>query len=145
MIYDNIKNAQRYSDFTFVLSKISEYSKKAVGKYELDGNNLFINVNSYETAEKEVDRFENHHKYIDVQYIVSGSEKILVGEKNEAFLYEKYREEADVEFYKFNDRYTEIILLEGDFLILFPGETHDVGFCVDKPDVVNKIVAKVHI
>ena len=145
MIYDNIKNAYRYNEFAFVLSKIKEYTKKSVGKYELDGNNLFINVNSYETSEKETDTFENHHNYIDVQYIVSGSEKILVREKNEAFLCEKYREESDVEFYTFNDRCAEITLLEGDFLILFPGETHSVGFCVDKPEVVNKIVAKVHI
>jgi len=149
MICDNIKNINRYYDvdnsLKTALNKIKECSSNSIGKYEIDGKNLFLNISSYETSEKEEYIFENHKKYIDVQYILSGEEKILVRENDDSFLYQKYDEEIEAEFYKFSFGYTEIILSEGDFLILFPGETHSVGFCIDKPKVVKKIVAKVHI
>ena len=49
------------------------------GRYFFD-KGIYCNVESYETKERH--RFEAHKKYIDIQYIISGSEKIIVEDLN---------------------------------------------------------------
>ena len=48
--------------------------KAEVGKYEIDGKNVFASVQEYDTKPENEKRFELHKDYIDVQYIVSGEE-----------------------------------------------------------------------
>ena len=71
MIIDNLKTASRYAAMCEGLAKgfsFIERAKKenlAVGKYEIDGDNVFAMVQEYDT--KVASKTESHLKYIDIQ------------------------------------------------------------------------------
>jgi hypothetical protein len=46
------------------------------GRYELEGADLFVNVNEYISKNEEEAVLETHQKYADIQYVASGEEKI---------------------------------------------------------------------
>ncbi|WP_351089852.1 YhcH/YjgK/YiaL family protein, partial [Shewanella sp. S1-49-MNA-CIBAN-0167] len=53
----------------------TDFSQLEVGNYPLEGKDIFVIVNDYETKPKEIEPFEVHQQYIDVQYVVSGEEE----------------------------------------------------------------------
>ena len=82
MIIDTIKNCGLYAAGNENLKKGFEFIKeflenpKAVGKYEIDGDNIYAIVQEYET--KAPGKFESHKKYTDIQFLVSGKELTIV-------------------------------------------------------------------
>ena len=80
MIKDKIENAHIYYNISENLEKGFEWIintdlKTAKDwRYYIDGENIYANVQSYET--KDDAPFEGHRKYIDIQYMISGVEKI---------------------------------------------------------------------
>jgi len=81
MIVDNIKNAGSYAltsdsfERAFELLGDAGLADQAAGKYEVD-ENMFYLVNRYASKPAEECKLETHEKYIDIQYICSGSEII---------------------------------------------------------------------
>ena len=85
MILDTISNAKNYEALsprlTEALRAAAAYPTDpyVVGRTELDGDNLFLLANSYETKPlNEESLLEAHRKYIDVMYMVEGEEIIYV-------------------------------------------------------------------
>lgn len=148
MIYDNIKNAERYfslrEDIKIGLEKIKELEKKEPGKYEIDGKKIFASVQEYESKVPEKILFENHGKYIDIQYIISGEEEILTSAAEDDRKSIPYDAEHDVEFYDYTEDHHTFKMNGGDFVILFPGEPHAPGLAkYGKPQKMKKIVVKI--
>ena len=52
------------------------------GRYEIDGNDIFINVMAFETADAQSKRYEQHRDYADIQILLSGNERIDFGPAN---------------------------------------------------------------
>ncbi|MHA1683762.1 MAG: YhcH/YjgK/YiaL family protein [Promethearchaeota archaeon] len=104
-------------------------------------------VDRYDTRAIAGANFENHQKYMDIQYVVNGSEKlywtpIIVAER-----LEEYSKESDIEFFKVNEpdkRTTSILLDESKFVILWPGEWHMPCISVGSdPTPICKFVIKI--
>ena len=82
MILDQLDNALLYGSLgqriAAGLALLNEESVRgaAPGKYEVDGENLFYIVDEYDTAPIADGKLEIHRKYLDIQYLVSGSECI---------------------------------------------------------------------
>lgn len=113
------------------------------GKYELkDG--VYVNVLSYQTKDASLTTYETHEKYIDIQYILHGTEIILTEylEQVEEFIIKDYDVDNDVTFYNYNQGEVNI-LNAGDFLILPPNVAHRGAIAVNKPVPLKKIVIKV--
>ena len=82
MIFDKAENMAQYYEKEPLLKKCAEFierfeaEKLPDGAYEIDGERVFANVQTYRTKQQdENSRFEAHKKYIDVQYVVSGIDK----------------------------------------------------------------------
>ena len=81
MIIDNIENSDKYiklnDDFKLVFDFLKTHDLKAheCGKHELRGNEVFFNLQEYET--KPVQKLEAHKKYIDIQVVVQGEEYMV--------------------------------------------------------------------
>ncbi len=58
------------------LSKLKD-EIPAEGRYDL-ADGVFVNIQSYKTCERSTRQFEAHRDYIDLQYIISGREIIVV-------------------------------------------------------------------
>ena len=140
---ENYKKVHPRFDMAF--EALREYAAKedlADGKYEIDGKNIFIAVMSGPTKPEADKSFEVHRDYIDIQYIVSGSE--IMGNESLDKLTPITEYKPDVQKLALNDEYDKVKLSAGEFAIFFPYEPHAPGIAVnDVPCEVKKIVVKV--
>ena len=92
------------------------------GRYEIT-ENTYAKVQIDST--RDVMNFEDHHKGIDVFYIVSGEELINVCRPEYMTeLVSAYDEAKDVEYYRSSSKSTPVVLGAGDMVILFPSDAH---------------------
>ena len=152
MILDHLDNALLYGGLgqriAIGLALLNEESvrKSPPGKYEVDGKNLFYIVDEYETKPVEGGRLEIHHKYLDIQYLVSGAE--CIGTAPLAGLTEEYPYDGktDLAFYQYEPTISELILKQGMFTIFWPNEPHMPGRHIENTTGrVKKIVVKVRM
>lgn len=150
-----IKNSLKYTKIYYNLSeKIklgleflekNDLNSMENGKYEILNDDVFINIQDY-TSKPETDgKWEAHRKYIDIQVIIKGSEKIGVGEIQDFSTTEPYDEEKDVEFLTTSTPQQFITMKENDYIILYPQDVHMPQICMDKPSYVKKAVVKVSV
>ena len=151
MIVDNIKNADRYAGLAWLAESLDNAAKYSdpgldIGAYPIrDG--LRAVVNRYTPSPYEEGKFENHREYVDVQYIVSGSELILAAPAGECRLVREYDAAADYEMYaaKPETQARSLRVKAGDFVVLYPGEAHYPGVSDGSGGDVHKIIFKVRL
>lgn len=114
------------------------------GKVEIDGPQLIANVAHYQTRLPEQAVWESHRKYIDVQYVVSGVERIgYIPLENAPTVQSPYSDAKDVIFYEpGTDSFT---LRAGQFAIFYPEDIHAPSLADGEPSAVVKVVMKVLI
>ena len=149
MIVDHIKNKRLYECahplFSQAFAFVEEYlkEKKPVGKYEILGDSLFAMVQAYDS--KAEAKMEVHDKYIDLQFIVSGEEKMLWARREELAVITPFPEGKDTEILEEGNRPATLILHAGEFAIFYPNDAHKPGLAVNTPTPVEKIVVKIKV
>ncbi|OHB58648.1 MAG: hypothetical protein A2Y12_08440 [Planctomycetes bacterium GWF2_42_9] len=150
MVFDSIKNYELYTNLSPRIAKAlkfaaeTDFTNMADGKYELDGTNLYYIVQRYKTGAP-LEKTEGHRKYIDIQYMVNGSEKMGVDVVDGLTTVDPYSEEKDVEFFGVSKKLTYLTVPQGYFAIFWPTDAHMPGRQVDQPQDVTKIVFKVKV
>ena len=152
MIVDNLSNSKMYYGLSNKFEKAFDFIKKVeeenlpVGKYEIDGTELYGLVQEYTSKIGEQGKLEGHRRYIDIQYIISGVEIIEVIDISKAKANTEYNDIKDIEFYDNNEKAGKIVLEAGEYAILYPNDIHKPGMTFgEKPTTVKKIVVKVKI
>lgn len=132
MIADVLTNSKRYCEFLPVAFKeafnwIAKHEKTLpdLGKHELSAGSFAI-VQKYFPKPYAGGEFENHHKYIDLQVILSGAEAIYTTQNAPKKIDTPYSVENDIEFFKQSPKkdYSKQVLQKGSFAILWPGDWH---------------------
>ena len=148
MILSDLQHTERIEQLHPLFKEVFDYIKShdllhaECGKIELKGKDLFINV-ANPTLKAEKDQvLEMHRKYIDIQVLLEGKERM--GWKAFDELTDEvqaYNEEKDCALYA--DRPTTFVdLLPGQFAIFFPEDPHAPVIGEGK---VRKLIAKVRI
>ena len=152
MIFDNIKNCKMYYGVNPKFEKAFDFIKKAmdenleVGKYEIDGKEIYGIIQSYDSKLKENARFEGHENYIDIQCVVKGSEMMGVMEITNAVISDEYNPEKDVAFYKDSETASYCKTKDGDFCVFYPHDIHRPGMAIDDIQTpVLKVIVKIHM
>ena len=150
MIADIIKNRQLYSVISPRIASGLEYIAKTdfsamdPGRYELDGSNLFVLVQAYDSIPREQGKWECHRNYIDIQYIAEGVEQIGVNTIGKMNVITPYNPEKDIEILGGDGDY--VTLSKGAYGIFFPDDAHQPKIAPgNKPGPVKKVVVKVKI
>ena len=149
MVYDNIKHASSYYSLGERISKALQYleqtdfSNVEPGKYEIDGDNVFAIVQLNNTKPTSACKWESHKKYIDIQFIVAGQEKMGFSESAKVFVVEGYNKNKDCTIYKGNGNF--LIANEGHFALFFPADVHMPGMAINIPKEIKKVVMKVKV
>ncbi len=112
----------------FQYLQTADLANTAPGRVEIDGDNVFALVQEYNTKPKEKGFWEAHRKYIDIQYVVSGSEHM--GYANLSQLDAGDYDEAK-DFLPLHGNGTFILLPAGMFTLFFPQDGHMPGMAVD--------------
>ncbi|MBQ8634925.1 YhcH/YjgK/YiaL family protein [bacterium] len=151
MIFDNLKNKKLYyslhKNFEKAFDFLANTDLKNLpdGKYEIDGNEIYANVQSLKTKPQEEKKWEVHRKYIDIQYIISGKEKMGYGLlKDFPTTTIKYDEDKDIEFLD-GKPFNFIDVQEGNFVIFFENDVHAPMLCVDSEENIKKVIVKIKI
>ncbi|CAM6863417.1 TPA: N-acetylneuraminate anomerase [Escherichia coli] len=117
--------------------------EKAPGRYELQGDNIFMNVMTFNTQSPVEKKAELHEQYIDIQLLLNGEERILFGTAGTARQCEEFHHEDDYQLCSAIENEQAIILKPGMFAVFMPGEPHKSGCVVGEPDEIKKVVVKV--
>lgn len=147
MIKDKLKNAKIYYSLSENIKKGFEWLQNtdlkniADGKYEIDGLKVYASVQTYKT--KLEANYESHRNYIDIQYLIEGSEKIGVTDLENCKTCIEYDFERDLEFYTIDCEDEYINLSEGDFSVFYPHDAHKPSIAIEQPSSVKKVVVKV--
>ncbi|MGB5155904.1 YhcH/YjgK/YiaL family protein [Desulfobacterium sp. N47] len=148
MIIDSIDNIEIYSGLGNEISTALRYIATAdfnnmePGKYDIDGDNIFVIISDYSTRHSNECRLEAHRKYIDVQYVAKGVEWVGYAPLENQAPAEEYDDKKDCAF--FEEKASFIKLGKGMFAIFFPTDIHMPG-TADKPAPVRKAVVKVRL
>ena len=147
MIIDNLKNAEKYyclnKNFKLVFDYLKEndLKQKECGKHQLKGDEVFYNLQEYET--KPVQKLEAHKKYIDIQVVIKGEEYMGYTDINNTSVSEIYNEEKDVMF--LNGEVSKLKADSSVFLIFYPEDAHMPALDVDTVKKVKKAIFKILI
>jgi YhcH/YjgK/YiaL family protein len=151
MIFDHISNIATYKGLSTNIALGLDFLKQmkpdtAVGTYQIN-NRVKVIVSEYETKMENEYGYEAHRKNIDIQYLLSGEERIACLPIKRLKETKAYNEEKDAAFYSadLSLQPSYLSLLPGYFAIFFPQDGHEPQLCVDKPMKVKKVVIKVEI
>lgn len=149
MIYDYLDNAVLYEGLSEGIAKgldiLSEMDLESleIGDHPILGDDIVLKIQSYNTKPACEARLEAHRHYIDIQYIIFGEEKIAVDSLRNAGKKLEAHPENDIWFYE--GKGSEILLRAGQFMILYPGETHAPCISVNTSVPVRKALVKVSV
>ena len=122
-------------------------SAAELGTYQLGQMDWFANVHEYTTKDQELCAWESHQHTIDIQYVISGSEKILWMPTSELEGPTKTFENIDRQEWKVKDlgspRPSQIVLSAGFFAIFLPNEGHCPMIKDGNPALIRKTVIKI--
>lgn len=150
MLLGNMSSLDRLS---FVDKRIVQYAEvaqklamteKEDGKYPIEGDDVFVVLASEVTQLASERKSEIHHDYIDIQLILKGKEVFGVSSHTgEQYLGKAF--ENDLCFLPQIENESFVTLVEGDFIVFYPGEAHR-PLCAydDTPEPIRKAVVKIH-
>jgi YhcH/YjgK/YiaL family protein len=151
MIIDQIQNRVFYRQLGSRIGEALDYlaatdfAKMPDGKYELDGPRMFALVQRYRPKPLAEIVWEAHRKYIDVQFIVEGVERMGYVPLGQGMaIKQDYDPQRDIVFYDtLGDLFT---VPEGGFVVFASQDVHAPGLAVDGVGAdgkVLKVVVKV--
>lgn len=118
------------------------------GRFEIPDSTLAGFSQAYETTEANDElRYEAHRQFIDVQYIISGSETMKWLPLDEIDVTDEYSEENDCLLgVAQNGSHGDIPFQAGQVMILYPTDAHAPGVTNGEgPLAVKKLVIKVPV
>ena len=149
MIFDCLENADFYRGLHPRLGKAFDYlrttdlARLPSGRIEIAGSEMFAIVQDYRTKRPEEGFWEAHRRYIDVQYVISGAERMGYANLQSMTVKQPYDEEKD------------LLILEGtgdactvpagSFTIFAPQDAHMPGLAAGEPAPARKIVVKIAV
>lgn len=152
MIKNSLKYTKNYYNLSNKIKLALEYLEKNDlkvfdnGRYDILGDDVYVNVQDYTSKPETQGKWEAHKKYIDIQFMIKGTERIGVGEIDNYQTTEAYDESKDLEFLAVaNDNYQFINMNENDFIILYPQDVHMPQIAMNTPSYIKKAVVKISI
>ena len=146
MLYDNISNIEKYKDDVQLYEALIALKSYVVGETYNLGSVKSIGKQDTMTYPREDVKLEHHRKYIDIHYVIRGSENVLVNYSRTLERLSEYSEEKDFELFAVDGTERIVTLREGDFLVLYPGESHAPKVAVDNQVApIVKLIAKLEI
>lgn len=148
MIFDILENAARYStaaknlDAAFKFLQANDLAALPLGRLEIDGDHLYAIVQEYTTKPLQEGLWEAHRRYIDVQYLFSGEERMGVAHLSRLQAGEYL---PDKDFLPLQGAGDFVDVFPGAFVVFFPEDAHMPGLSVEQAQAVRKIVLKVRL
>ena len=145
MIIDTLDNFKNYVNINPLFEKVYEFMKKndlqklENGKQEIDGKDLFVNVQDAKGRDMMNAVLETHREMIDIQIPISGEETFGYTPLTNLPDVE-YNEEKDITKYE-GPAESYVTCHPGMFAIFFPSDGH--APCITTDETIHKVIFKV--
>jgi len=146
MILDTLDKLEKYGYISPLMDKVVDFFRKTdlaslePGRIDLQGDDLFVNVNRQGAQMRDEAPIEAHREYIDIQVPISSDEEM--GFLSAPFMpapSKAYNADRDVAFYPgLCDTYLNV--RKGMFVVFFPGEGHAPAITRDG---ILKLIVKI--
>lgn len=110
------------------------------GHYDIDGDRLWLNCFDYETIPEEEAFYESHERYGDIHIMLRGEEKVFVSHPASLEEFQRIPEDDFIAYR--GPAETAMVLRPGQFLVVFPGDAHQIKMQVNGAELVRKAVFK---
>lgn len=126
--------------------RTTDFTSLAPGVVDIDGRNIFAQVLDLTTQTWDENRPEVHRRYLDIQFLAWGEEKIGVAiDTGNNEISESLLEQRDIIFYHGSENESFIEMTPGTYAIFFPQDVHRPACIKNKASAIRKIVVKVAI
>ncbi|HWR39093.1 MAG TPA: YhcH/YjgK/YiaL family protein [Patescibacteria group bacterium] len=126
--------------------KNTDFSVREKGKHVIDGDDMFVMIDRYQSQPREQRRSEAHKLYLDIQYIISGEEIIAYeGLGTDSVVTEDMTPIQDNVFYRPSIHETDVVMRKGMYAVFFPWDIHRPCCMYRNPGFVEKAVVKVRM
>lgn len=146
MVVDTLENLDKYASLNPLFAQAIEFLQShhlqsmEIGKTELKGKDLLVNIAQTQPKTKEEAKLETHREFIDIQIPLSGVEVIGYTAATDCIPADApYSVEKDITFFE-GLAETYITVKPGMFAIFFPQDGHAPGIT---PDGVKKVIVKI--
>lgn len=146
MILDVLENADRYLSLNprfaaaFAFLKRPDLASLVIGKHPIEGDALFAIVAKELGHRREEAKLEAHRKYIDIQFVLEGSDEMGWRPVRTCWTTDKeYAPERDIVFFA-DEPDTWVVTRPGAFCIFFPEDAHAP---LVSDSAIHKVVVKV--
>ena len=151
MIYDTVENLGSYAAIApEIWSKAVEFinaclaKAPAAGRVEIDGDKLYASVQYYNPKTPNLEKFEAHRDYVDIQLLLAGSETIYYAPSAGLPVVTPFTPGKDCAMYRVNSlgEATPLAMKPGNWALFLPGEAHLPGVG-DPASSAIKVVLKI--
>ncbi len=147
MIFDKITHLSSYLGISANLDTAirflleTDLSALPEGKTSVDGDRVYVNVMSACARPEEELRFELHHRHMDIQIDLEGTEAIATGDRS-CCTSASYNPDTD---FAFADcpKTALCTIGPGNFILCMAGEPHMPGIRVTPETALKKCVVKI--
>lgn len=151
MIVDTYASAPTYRNLSpnieaaFAWLDANRHADLADGRHDIREDAVFALVQTPTTRNEAGLEYEAHRSFIDLQYVVLGTERMLIRPVDTLTTSVPYNAEKDVAFYApdATSVVTEIVLHPESFAIFFPQDAHLPLLHTGSAATVHKIVVKI--
>lgn len=149
MIIDLLQHSDLFTTIHPRFARAFRYLREASlmamepGRYEIDGDDLFLLLQEYETKPEEGQFWEAHERYIDIQYMVRGAERM--GYANVRTLRRTKDFLAEKDYMVLEGSGHSFVVQEGAFALFFPQDAHMPCLYDTKPERIRKAVLKIKV
>jgi len=152
MIFTNLNTVMDMRQYPPVIAEVLNYLKETdfetmpPGEFALQADKIFVQVIETQTQPIEKKQPESHEKFIDVQYLVKGNERLGVVANLGLYKVKEIIAERDLLFYESPiERETFLEAFPGCVSIFFPQDIHRPGLIAGEVEQIKKVVVKVSV
>jgi uncharacterized protein, YhcH/YjgK/YiaL family len=126
--------------------RTTDFHTLSPGVMEIEGKEIFAQVIDLTTRDAQENRPEVHRRYLDIQFLAWGEEKIGIAiDTGNNEISESLLEQRDIIFYHHSENESFIEMIPGSYAIFFPQDVHRPACNKNQPTPIRKIVVKVAI
>lgn len=151
MIFGHIAQPDTYSYLPAAMQQAIAFLQQTdmqnlpVGRHDIEGDLLYVNVMQFDTQPADQKQAEVHKEFIDIQYLISGVERIGFGLAHCTNPIAKdYDPHSDYYLVESVVDESEVILSPGMFAVFLPEQPHKPGCSIAQPTTLKKAVIKMH-
>ena len=150
MILDTLDNIEIYKNLSNDMFFGLQFLKKlepsvSLGTYPIN-DRVKVIVEEYQTESNRAFEFESHKRVVDIQYAISGVERVLWSPIKDLEIKTPYNDEKDCTIL-INPPTSPgcVDIGNNTFAIMFENDGHSPKHCVEVPQKIKKITVKVSV